>query len=247
MNGAELTTKLIVGKRNLPSRTDSKSDVADLFDRSLRRAIKDEEEAPTEIVNEDDQGMLEQCDMITKVLRQPCRDGRTNFDSEAGKKTDVLNGERGKRGSAMNMPERSCVGQEEAVGNKKHEARSSPFPAAVISGGQPVAAIDAHVQSGRGSTISAASYQDFSKVLQQQLREAGNGASREWRFSFQDARLPLAQINLISQPSGGWGMALASSGVDREILARRLDELNIRLAKLNRNIDRVEIVKGRFQ
>ncbi len=247
MNRPELTIKMPAAKRELPPRAENKSDVGDLFDRSLRRVMEDKE-APTEIAGEDGRGVFEQCDMVTGALQQANRNGRMNHDSERVKQPDRLEGKRGQLGSAAPAPKTLILDQEKVAGGKKeHEAQSSPLPGAVISGGQPATASDAHVLSGSGSTMSATSYQTFSRVLQQQLRETGAGASREWRFSFQDARLPLTQINLISQPSGGWGVSLASSGIDREVLARRLDELNIKLAKLNRNIDGVEIVKGRFQ
>ncbi len=96
-----------------------------------------------------------------------------------------------------------------------------------------------------GSTDRATSYQEFSRALHQNMKEADAGSGREWRFSFTDSRMPLSQINLASHSSGGWAVFLSAGHFDREVLARRLDDLQIKLARLNRNVEGIEIVGER--
>lgn len=247
MNRPELTVRMPLARQELSSRPSSDQGTPDLFERSLRRA-KADQESPTEVKElREDQALVEQRD-VTEVGVKPTLSGRSGADSVGGQQP----------GGFENKPELPLVEyssrqrtpvlrQDVALGMGEDETPFSFLPGNAVNGGTGTAVPGSGRREGGGDTSAATSYQNFSRVLSQHVRETSLDGTREWRFSLQDSRLPLAQINMTSLPSGGWSVALASTGIDRETLARRLDELEVKLANLNRNVEGVEVVKERSQ
>lgn len=232
----------VARKESFSSSPASDPDAAGLFERSMHRAKADERISENESELDEPQAAPER-HSLAKTRQQLAPTGQAAEYSRNGKQSEGPEIVSGRSFLANPLVEHALASRhDELPGLLEERMPFSSVPGNVPGGGQVVSSGSDHPVGG-GNTAYATNYQDFSRALQQTLRESSPGSAREWRFSFQDARLPLTQMNMTSLPSGGWTVALSSTGIDRDNLARRLDELELKLKRLNRGIEGVAIVK----
>ncbi|WP_456412306.1 hypothetical protein [Thiolapillus sp.] len=238
MTKTELMTRMPATGRELPYRSVDPLEATDLFDRSLRR-LMEEKAFPLEAEQGEAPLAFNQSETATRPPQQLVPGGT------AGKSPA---GSREMPASCMNacgFDQQSILPNAGAPGSReREEAAPSSLSGASAAGAMAGMNAGSHMPAV-SSTVAASGYQDFSHVLLQQAGDAETGGTKEWRFSFLDSRMPLSQLNLTGLQGGGWALSLASGNLDREALVRRLDELQVKLARLNKNIEGVEIVRER--